>query len=160
MFLLLYTLGLMEKQTHTKRYRSHTPPKTPTPLSDLEKHREAAMASQSAQLLSLGLSSSILTQLTPTRTRKPKISKREIKLLSVTDPKLPSRTPSRAGAWTCVEGCIFRSTSLDCLLDHLKTTHELPFLTENLAPLGLGRCPFCDGVLCSSSRGYRAHKKL
>ena len=74
----------------------------------------------------------------------------------VSNDVLPLRTPSRAGKWACVDGCTKTFDSVPLIVNHLRTVHELPMLTEHLIPLGLGLCAFCGNVF-ESFRGIIVH---
>ena len=68
------------------------------------------------------------------------------------------RPPSRAGKWACVDGCTKKFDSVTLIVDHLRTVHKLPMLTEHLIPLGLALCAFCGNVF-ESFRGIIVHQK-
>jgi len=57
--------------------------------------------------------------------------------------------------WSCPSCCYFVFTDLVDFLKHIKEAHDFLFVTGQLAPLGLGLCPYCNGVF--SARGMPVH---
>ncbi len=81
---------------------------------------------------------------------------RSAKVVAVVTRETPLRTSSRAGLWSCVSGCRSTFSTSALVISHLKSDHHLPFIPENLAPLGLAVCPFCHNVF-EALRGIVAH---
>ncbi len=81
---------------------------------------------------------------------------RSAKTKAVSKGETPLRTHSRAGLWSCVSDCSSTFSSAASLTSHLKNDHHLPLVTENLAPLGLAICPFCQRVF-EALRGISTH---
>ena len=68
-------------------------------------------------------------------------------------------TPTHEGrTWHCSGDCGEMFICLDCFVTHLENSHKFVLNTELLAPLGLGLCPYCDGVFAGLVSHFRSCK--
>ena len=124
----------------TNRYRKPRASLLTQNCSSLDKLRAENMARNEQKSKELGFVSEQKEQ------KLPVFSKRVV----------PKRTGSTK--YVCVAGCSDVATNVDSFLAHLQSAHKLVMKTENLAPLGLGVCPFCNGAF-AALRGMSVHLK-
>ena len=123
----------------TNRYRKPRASLLTQNCSSLDKLRAENMARNEQKFKELGF-----------------VTEKEQKLSVFRKRVVPKRTGSTK--YVCVAGCSDVATNVDSFLAHLQSAHKLVMKTENLAPLGLGVCAFCNGVF-AALRGMSVHLK-
>ena len=140
----------------TSRFRKSRASSLSQNSSSFEKKRAESIARNEQKLKELGLAPG------PEARKLPVFSNKVVpKCDQSKQTKRTRRRNTNASGLTkylCVDGCNVVSTDVDSFLAHLKSAHELALNTENLAPLGLGLCPFCHGVF-AAMRGMSVHLK-
>ena len=144
--------------SNNPRYRKPRPVSVDS--SSFGKLRAANIASNEQMLKDLGLEPKSKEQKLPVFSKRVVATPKKVAQLERTQRGIDrcDEDSQSSTKYPCVRGCKSVYKKVTSFVAHLKRVHELSWDTEHLAPLGLGLCPYCNGVF-AASRGMANHIK-